>query len=85
MTDSAVADHSVRADQHYIEGEVILRVEVSATGHLISVTIARSSGNDILDQAALLVVRHWRFSPATRGGEPIAGTAEVPIWSRLDD
>ncbi len=85
MADNAVPDYSARASEHHVEGEVILRVEVSSTGNLISVTIARSSGNDVLDQAALLVVRHWRFTPATRGGEPVAGTAEVPIWSRLDD
>jgi protein TonB len=85
MPDNAVADHAAQADPHHVEGEVILRVEVSATGNLISVAIAQSSGNDVLDQAALLVVRHWRFSPATRGGEPVAGTAEVPIWSRLED
>jgi len=85
MPDNAVAAYSAQADPHHIEGEVILRVEVSATGNLISVAIARSSGNDVLDQAALLVVRHWHFAPATRGGEPVAGTAEVPIWSRLND
>ena len=85
MTDNGVAYDASQASAHRFESEVVLRVEVSATGDLISVTIARSSGNDILDQAALLVVRHWRFSPATRGGEPIAGTAEVPIWSRLDN
>lgn len=85
MTDNAVPDYPGQANPHRFETEVLLRVQVSATGDLIGVTIARSSGNDVLDQAALLVVRHWRFSPATRGGEPVAGTAEVPIWSRIDD
>jgi outer membrane biosynthesis protein TonB len=35
-----------------------------------------------LDQAAVAALLHWRFRPARRGTEPIAGCVAVPwVWS----
>ena len=42
-------------------------------------TIATSSGHQILDDAAVAAVRTWRFSPATQAGVPVAAIADVPI------
>ena len=63
-----------------IEGRVILRIEVDATGAPVDGRIERSSGSTLLDRAALkLVLAKWRFVPATYGGQPIAATALVPV------
>lgn len=64
-------------------GSVLLRVAVDADGRPISVDIARSSGYGRLDRAALSAVRHWRFSPARRGSEAIAGVVLVPIHFQI--
>jgi len=77
--------YPVDAERRHLEGKVTLRVEVSATGEPVSLSVAHSSGHDLLDQAALAAVRYWRFNPATRGGQPIAGIAEVPVQFRLAD
>ena len=61
------------------EGRVIVRAEVSANGIPTSVTLAKSSGYGVLDQAALRAVKGWRFQPRTLGGVPLAGTVEVPV------
>jgi protein TonB len=67
------------------EGLVVLAVNVAADGRAESVSVSRSSGHRVLDQAALEAVRAWRFEPARRGGLPIAGNALVPIRFRLED
>lgn len=67
------------------QGRVLIRVEVAPDGTPLSVSLAQSSGSTVLDDAALTAVRHARFSPATRGGMPVAGTAEVPIVFRLEE
>jgi protein TonB len=76
--------YPLAARQRHLEGRVVLRVEVSAAGEPTSVTVAHSSGHEVLDQAALGVVRHWRFNPATRGGEPVPSSADVPVQFRIE-
>ncbi len=65
------------------QGQVLLRVNVTANGRAATVSVVRSSGFGRLDQSAVDAVRGWRFVPATRGGRPIAGIAEVPVNFRL--
>lgn len=60
-------------------GTVLLRVAVSAEGQPTSVEVARSSGFGRLDRAALSAVKRWRFTPARRGSEAVAGVVLVPI------
>lgn len=66
-----------------IEGTVILKVSVDADGQPISVTVATSSGHDLLDAEALRTVRSWRFQPALAHGQAVAGLVMVPIVFRL--
>jgi periplasmic protein TonB len=45
------------------------------------VSVARSSGFDRLDKAALDAVRRWRWSPTLRDGAPVSvrGTVDIPF------
>ncbi|MFZ4536957.1 energy transducer TonB [Propionivibrio sp.] len=65
------------------EGEVVLRVRVSAEGHPESVEIKQSSGFPRLDRAAEAAVSRWRFVPARRGDVAIAVWIQVPITFNL--
>lgn len=56
---------------------------VDPTGAVVDIRIAESSGYRLLDRRALDTVRTWRFQPAQRGGQAIAGTVKVPIVFRL--
>jgi len=67
-----------------VEGRVVLRVSVLASGGVAGIAVERTSGSRLLDRAALDAVRRWRFSPATRLGQPVASTVRVPITFRLD-
>lgn len=65
------------------EGRVTLRVQVSATGRTTAVVVRNSSGHGLLDDAAVEVVRRWRFVPARKSGIAVAGVVDVPIVFRL--
>ena len=43
------------------------------------ISVARGSGSDALDQLARDAVQGWKFRPATRGGEPVAQSIQVPV------
>ena len=64
---------------------MLLRVLVNVTGLPEEISIARSSGYPSLDRAAEKAVQHWRFTPGTRDGKPVAMRVEVPIRFRLKD
>ena len=67
------------------EGTVMLQVLVGVDGRPLEVTIHAGSGHRRLDEAARRhVLRHWRFRPALRGGEPVQALGLVPIAFSLD-
>ena len=53
------------------EGQVVLRVLVTAQGTAGRVELKSSSGHVALDTSALVAVRRWRFVPAKQAGTPI--------------
>lgn len=60
-------------------GTVSVRAEIGADGVPNEVGVVSSSGSRQLDRAAMDAVRRWRFTPAMRQGEAVAGTVVVPI------
>jgi protein TonB len=68
-----------RALRQGIEGRVLVRLLVSLEGTVVRVVIEESSGSRLLDAAAVSALRRWRFTPATRRGEPVAATVRVPV------
>jgi periplasmic protein TonB len=62
-----------------IEGTVTLIVRVLPDGRAGEVRIDQSSGNDLLDNAALTTVKSWRFVPARQAGVAVAADVRVPI------
>jgi len=61
------------------EGLVKLRVYVTSAGEPRQVELKESCGFPRLDQAALNVVKNWRFVPARRGEAPVDAWVVVPI------
>ena len=66
-----------------LEGTVKLRIQVAASGHVLSVSVVTSSGYSVLDESALKAIRLWKFSPRLRDGEPVASTEVMPVRFRL--
>jgi protein TonB len=75
--------YPVAQQRRGVEGNVTLRITVDANGVPSDITYASRSGSQELDRAALLAARDWRFRPATRGGEAVASTVDVPVNFRL--
>jgi len=62
-----------------IEGEAVLRVEVSAEGRAIGMSVASSSGSRDLDRAAMEALRTHPFVPATANGRAVIGRTRVSV------
>lgn len=67
------------------QGEVRLRVQVGASGDVLSVELARSSGFERLDEAAITAVKGWKFKPAMQGEQAVSSWVEVPVKFVLED
>jgi protein TonB len=55
-----------------IEGRLVLRVTVDATGQVTDVVVV-TGVDPALDAAAIATVKTWRFRPALACGKPVAG------------
>ncbi|AGY56809.1 energy transducer TonB [Gloeobacter kilaueensis] len=77
-------DYPEIALQNNWEGKVIVKAYINADGSVGEVRVARSSGHDELDEAALEAVRRTRFEPAHRSEEAVATWVRVPITFSLD-
>lgn len=67
------------------EGKVLLKVRVSTDGRALAVDLEKTSNFNRLDEAALDVVKRWRFVPAKRGDEAIEASVIVPLVFRLEE
>ncbi|MGJ0485675.1 MAG: energy transducer TonB [Methylomicrobium sp.] len=61
------------------EGKVVMKIHVKPDGKPDQVNVIKSSGQKVLDDAAVKTVKQWSFVPAKRGDTPIAGWVTVPI------
>ncbi len=76
-------DYPLAAYRNGIEGVVLLRLEIDATGRVKRVSIEQSSGHNVLDRAAVAAVRTWSGRPAHRGGRPVATEEILPVHFRI--
>jgi protein TonB len=66
------------------QGTVVISVRLGPDGRVGEASIARSSGYDRRDQAALEAVRRWRWSPTVRAGAQVevVGLVRIPFVLR---
>jgi len=67
------------------EGTVVYEVAINDKGFVTGTDLIRSSGHSELDNAARRALLAARFTPATRGGEPVPFTLQLPIVFKLLD
>lgn len=87
ITDPSVAKHvrpyyTARALGRRIQGEVLLEAVVREDGTIGDIRVTKSLDRD-LDVSALAAARQWRFSPATRAGQPIAVIVTIAMAFKI--
>ena len=68
-----------------IEGQTVVKALVDIDGSIIDVQILKSSGNQMLDEAALAAARNWKFSPAKQRDKFVRVYVSIPIKFTLID
>ncbi|MEQ9886932.1 energy transducer TonB [Pectobacterium zantedeschiae] len=76
-------DYPRRAKRLQQEGNVLVRLVISPEGRLLRHDIARSSGYDTLDQAAVEAVAQARCTPYRENGQAITVMTIQPVNFRL--
>jgi protein TonB len=62
------------------EGTVRLHIALDNSGKIETVRVAKTSGSERLDNAAVSwVAKHWRYAPATRDGKPVASSVLADV------
>jgi protein TonB len=71
--------YPIEAMRQGARGEVVIDVSIAIDGSVVDTTVEHSSGYRSLDAAAMRSIRHWRFNPARRDGQPVPTTLRIPI------
>jgi TonB family protein len=82
ITDKPNPAYTAEARELKIEGEVLLEVLFSASGHLQVNRVVRGLGHG-LDEAAIAAANKMRYKPATRSGQAVDSTAIVHVVFQL--
>ncbi|MGD0111710.1 MAG: TonB family protein [Armatimonadota bacterium] len=73
-----LATYPKNALDQNLEGSVTLTIAVGADGSMKSASVTNSSGQKLLDAAALRAVKSgWSFTSGMKNGKPAAGTVTV--------
>lgn len=74
--------YTAEARQMKVQGDVVLRVTFTASGHVLVQGVVHGLGHG-LDEEARRVAQQIRFRPATRDGQPVDMTTNITITFQL--
>ncbi len=72
------ADYTEEARRRNLRGEVVLEIVVRSNGDVGDVRVLQGLGGG-LESRAIAAVKQWKFSPATRRGQPVDVLVEVAV------
>jgi protein TonB len=75
-------EYSDEARQAKLQGEVVLRIDVSPHGTAQNITVVQSLGLGLDERAAAAVAR-WKFRPGYSSGKPVVTAALIHVTFRL--
>jgi protein TonB len=65
------------------EGTTLLSFQVTTDGSVTGVSVAKSSGSQRLDDAAVSCAGRWRYKPATQDGVPVETNWQANVQWKL--
>jgi len=65
------------------EGQSVVAVEVLPDGSVGRTSLAKSSGHEVLDQAAQEAVRSWKFGTESEKEKAIPQYVDIPVTFKL--
>ncbi len=74
--------YPLEARRANIEGEVILRVDITATGQLKNIEVAKGIGHGC-DEAAMAALRQSKASPAYVGDNAVSVRLQIPFMFKI--
>lgn len=83
ISESVSPEYTAEATKAGTEGLVVLRTVIGVDGSIRDAWVTQPL-EDSLDQAALDVIRQWRFAPATLNGQPVEVYYDLTINFQLD-
>ena len=75
-------EYSTQARKEEIAGTVVLSLVVGPDGDPRDITVARSLGHG-LDEQAIAAVKRWKFEPGMKDGKPVAVRLSIEVDFRL--
>jgi protein TonB len=61
----------------------VIAAEVLPDGSVGRTALAKSSGHEVLDQAAEEAIQSWRFANETEKDEPVPQYVDIPVTFKL--
>lgn len=74
VVSAATPDYPVEAARNQTSGYAVVQFTVTADGSIEDAHIIQSSPRRVFDNAAVLAIRHSKFEPAMKDGEPVPST-----------
>lgn len=68
-----------------IEGSVTVSFIIDEKGNISNIKVVKASPANVFENSAITAVKGWKFSPATKNGEPVKVGMVVPINFKFDD
>lgn len=76
-------EYPALARKMQVQGDVVMRLSVDASGKVTNVEMVKPIGRGGLDEAAMAAAKGARFKPATRNGAAVPGTYLLTMPFRL--
>lgn len=73
------------AEEKKITGKVTIRALVDKKGDPVKVEVAKSSGNELLDESALEAAKQNKYKPAIQNKQPVAVWVTYVVNFKLDN
>ena len=83
MSENRPPAYPREAVRRQLEGVVLLELTIGVSGDVSRVEVLESSGQQVLDQAAIDAVASWKGKPAKRWGRPVESVERLPVRFRL--